>query len=219
MKRLLLLGTLLLLAFTSCNQSVPLNGKLNADNLPRQLVTITASKENFIRLSGGTIIHVPANALKNANGDSVKLEIREALTVEQMLAAGLYTRSNGELLASGGMLYVGPQAGQDVKILQPIKLIVPADHVQDDMQLFKGELKDSAINWVDPQPLEINKGEARLAHGQSLYQSNCAPCHSVTKKLTGPALFGAIQRWGNDTAAVYEFTKNPATVIAKSCLL
>jgi cytochrome c551/c552 len=208
---------LLLLAFTSCNQSVPLNGKLKADNLPSQQVTISTSRENFIRLSGGTIIHVPANALKNANGDSVKLEIKEALTVEQMLAAGLYTRSNGRLLASGGMLYVGPKAGQDVKILQPMKVIVPADHIQDDMQLFKGELKDTAINWVDPQPLEVNKGEERMEHGKSLFQSNCSQCHSVTKKLTGPALFGAIQRWGNDTAIVYAYTRNSAAVMAKSC--
>ncbi|SFW79902.1 Cytochrome c, mono-and diheme variants [Chitinophaga sancti] len=205
---LLALYLLSLLAFISCQQNVPLNGKLNTDKLPSQLVTINTSRDNYIKLSGGSIVQVPANALKTASGDSVKLEIKEAFTLGQMARAGLYTRSNGELLSSGGMLYIAPQAGQDVQILKPLKVIVPADHVEDDMQLFKGEIKDSAINWVDPQPLEMNKGEARLANGKSLYQSNCKQCHDVTKKLIGPALFGTMQRWHNDTAAVYLLTRN-----------
>ncbi|WP_343673344.1 cytochrome c [Chitinophaga sp.] len=215
MKRILLLSLLLLSACSSNKQIATFNGKLKAENLPTQLVTISTSRDNYIRLSGGIIIQVPANTLKNANGDSVKLEIKEALKLEEMIAAGLYTLSNGELLASGGMLYIAPMAGQDVKILKPVKVIVPADDIREGMQLFKGEVKDSAINWVAPQPLEVSKPDTRLANGKTLFQNNCAPCHNTTKKIVGPPLFGAIQRWKNDTTAVYEFTKNMAAAINK----
>ncbi|MBP1650636.1 MAG: cytochrome [Bacteroidetes bacterium] len=213
--RQIALFLLLLLPFSSCKQTAPLNGKLKSDNLPSQLVTISTIRDNNIRLSGGTIIQIPANALKNANGDSVKLEIKEALTIEQMIAAGLYTRSNGELLASGGMLYIAPQEGQDVKILKSMKVVVPADQTQEGMQLFRGEVVDAAINWVDPKPLEVSKMDARLAHGKKLLTSNCYQCHDVTKKIVGPPLFGAIQRWENDTNAVYEYTRDIAPAMHK----
>lgn len=206
---------LLLLACSSCRQTAPLNGKLTSDKLPSQLITISTSRDNTIRLSGGTMIQIPANALKNANGDSVKLEIKEALTTEQMIVAGLYTRSNGELLASGGMLYIAPQQGQNVKILKPLKVIVPASQVQQGMQLFKGEIVDSAINWVDPAPLEVSKNDTNISNGKILFQNNCVQCHGITKKTVGPPLFGAIQRWKNDTAAVYEFTRNIAAALHK----
>ncbi len=34
-------------------------------------------------------------------------------------------------------------------------------------------------------------------NGQALFSSNCASCHAVYKDLTGPALAGVEQRWGD----------------------
>ena len=47
--------------------------------------------------------------------------------------------------------------------------------------------------------------------GATIFQSNCASCHSVTKELTGPALAGVEGRgpWA-DRKKLYEWVHNPA---------
>ena len=47
--------------------------------------------------------------------------------------------------------------------------------------------------------------------GKALFQANCASCHAVNKKLTGPALAGVETRgpWG-DRKELYAWVKNPA---------
>lgn len=52
--------------------------------------------------------------------------------------------------------------------------------------------------------------------GDALFKANCAQCHSVTKKLTGPALAGFTSRgpWA-DKKNVYDWIHNPASFIKK----
>ncbi len=47
--------------------------------------------------------------------------------------------------------------------------------------------------------------------GKALFSANCASCHSVTKKLTGPALAGVETRgpWG-DRKKIHDWVHNPA---------
>ena len=47
--------------------------------------------------------------------------------------------------------------------------------------------------------------------GKTIFQNNCASCHSVTKDLTGPALAGVTTRgpW-TDRKKIYEWVHNPA---------
>jgi cytochrome c551/c552 len=47
--------------------------------------------------------------------------------------------------------------------------------------------------------------------GKTIFQNNCASCHSVTKDLTGPALQGVTTRgpW-TDRKKIYEWVHNPA---------
>ena len=49
--------------------------------------------------------------------------------------------------------------------------------------------------------------------GKALFQQNCASCHNVHKKLTGPALAGVEERWG-DKKLLHQWIHNSATVIA-----
>jgi mono/diheme cytochrome c family protein len=44
--------------------------------------------------------------------------------------------------------------------------------------------------------------------GQQLFSQNCASCHAVHKDLTGPALAGVEERWGNDKARLYSWIRN-----------
>ncbi|HLL42060.1 MAG TPA: c-type cytochrome, partial [Segetibacter sp.] len=41
-----------------------------------------------------------------------------------------------------------------------------------------------------------NKSSAQ-ASGQALFSANCASCHAPHKNLTGPALAGVQERWGD----------------------
>ena len=44
--------------------------------------------------------------------------------------------------------------------------------------------------------------------GKMLFYRSCAPCHSIFKDLTGPALVGINERWP-DKKKLYEFIKRP----------
>jgi cytochrome c551/c552 len=46
-------------------------------------------------------------------------------------------------------------------------------------------------------------------NGEILFKANCASCHKPDKDFTGPALKGALQRWGGDKKTMYAFIKNP----------
>jgi len=51
------------------------------------------------------------------------------------------------------------------------------------------------------------------AEGKELYTSNCARCHMVDKKLTGPALQGVQSRWA-DTTSLHKWIKNSQAFLA-----
>jgi cytochrome c2 len=44
-------------------------------------------------------------------------------------------------------------------------------------------------------------------NGQALFSANCASCHAVHKDLTGPALAGVEERWG-DKKRLYAWIRN-----------
>lgn len=52
---------------------------------------------------------------------------------------------------------------------------------------------------------------ASAQDGKALFQTNCASCHALNKKLTGPALAGFEERgpWG-DRKKLYDWIRNPA---------
>ena len=43
--------------------------------------------------------------------------------------------------------------------------------------------------------------------GKALFSQNCAACHAIDKKLTGPALLGVQDRWP-DQKKLYSWIKN-----------
>lgn len=50
---------------------------------------------------------------------------------------------------------------------------------------------------------------ASAQDGKTLFQTNCASCHAVNKKVTGPALAGVEDRWP-DRAKLHAWVHNPA---------
>ncbi len=90
------------LLFFSCTQQDYSTSVLNDYNLAPVTVTINPAKDTVLRLPKGGIISIP----KGSFDKELTLEIREAYTLQDMLLAGLVTESNGQLLESGGMIYI-----------------------------------------------------------------------------------------------------------------
>ncbi len=57
--------------------------------------------------------------------------------------------------------------------------------------------------------LSLSTLTANAQDGKTLFQTNCASCHAVHKKLTGPALTGVEDRW-SDRKKIYAWVHNPA---------
>lgn len=210
----------------------PLPAMLNPSKLPSQLFDINTERDTVLALNGGTIVTIPAHALKTEDGKTARLEVKEAITIEQMLLAGLRTQSNGSPLQSGGMIYINAARDTKVSILKPLQIQIPTNKTVDAMQLYKGETEANGINWVDPQPLPAKADTPDPAaapqgtpidaaseaydphHGKVLFQQNCASCHNIYKQVTGPALRDVMQRWNYDTAKLFRFIRNSGELIA-----
>jgi hypothetical protein len=161
----------------------------NPDDMPVTKYTINIDRDTTIETKNGALLKIPKGALSTDKGNTVTLEIKEAYSLLQMIQAGLTTQSNGQPLSSGGMIYINAAAGQNVTIKQAIKVAIPTNNLQKDMQLFKGE-KDANgnINWNSPVPLPENEQLNSIETGRQLFQSNCASCHAIGRDLTGPDL-------------------------------
>lgn len=191
MKYTLLILTFVGLSFIgfNCSNKVPISKLFNNDNLPTTVLTIDTQKDTLIQTPRGTLIKIPAGAITTQKGSEVKLELKEAFSIREMVNGGLFTQSNGEALSSGGMFYINAAAGQEVTITQKIKIAIPTAFTETKMQLYKGEIKDNgSVNWTNPVPLSNNGIVESLDTGRVLFAQKCASCHNIGKALTGPDL-------------------------------
>jgi len=201
-----------LFLLAACNNAPTRPSLFNTSNLPSQQLEINTRQDTTLLLNGGTIITIPAGALETADGATARLEVKEALTIDAMIEAGLLTRSTGKPLQSAGMIYINAAEGATVKIRKPIRIEIPDNDLAADMMLFKGAAGKDGINWTDPQPLATAAAPVE-DQGEVLFNQLCSNCHHATQKLTAPALYGTMQRWQHDTANVYAFTRNSASLL------
>lgn len=200
---------LLMIAF-SCRQPVIKPGLLHPQQLNSQVFTIHTDNDTTLNTASGAIIKIAKGTLVNSNNtNSVTLEIKEAYTMEQILRAGLVTKSNGQPLSSGGMIYINAGEGQSVRITQAISISIPTPYVNNKMQLFKGDTGSGKVNWTDPVSLPPDTQNTILAAGNQLFAGKCATCHAIGKDLTGPDLAHILSRTP-DKNVLYDFTRNPA---------
>jgi len=224
MKKTLVAGALLAIIIFGCRLTdAAIHSLLNSSRLTSQLFSIDITKDTFLLTPKGAVIKLPKGTLVATGGNIVQLEIKEAYSMQDIIAAGLTTQSNGQPLSSGGMIYINAVGENSVKIKKAIAISIPTPFIDPNMQLFKGTLnKDSTINWTDPQPLPPNPLQAGLEMGKQLFDNNCATCHGIERDLTGPALLHAAKlaesRWGErGRAHLYEFTRNNSKVLTYDC--
>jgi mono/diheme cytochrome c family protein len=199
-----LLALFLSIFFFNCSSEKESAGSLLTPGaLPEVDYRIDSSKDTVLRTAGGALISIDSGSL---SGNSVVLKVREAYRLSDMIRGGLFTRSGRQLLQSGGMIQITAAGGTSIQ--KPIKVSIPTASLDPKMQVYKGAVKDGAIDWKDPQPLGRTEGAIR---GELLFEQNCRSCHSLDKTLTGPALRGFRERgpW-KDQTEVYKFIASPA---------
>lgn len=126
-----------------------------------QLFTINAAKDTIIICSNGTALNIKANSFTTQNKVLVKglvqLEIKEVYNFTDVVANGLHTLSNSNLLESAGMVYINAKQNQqalDVNIRQPLEISMATAPKKEDMQLFyldknaNDNLLNTKINWI-----------------------------------------------------------------------
>ncbi len=197
MKKIIIAPLVLLAVIISCNTGKNKSSILQMpDDIKADEYSINIDRDTTLVTKNGALLKIPKGSLSTDNGSTVILEIKEAYSLEQMMRAGLTTKANGELLSSGGMIYINAKGGQNVTIKQAIKVAIPSDYLRDSMQLFKGEKdKNGNINWANPAALAENKQLTAIEEGKQLFQRNCASCHAIGKDMTGPDLAHFLKRF------------------------
>jgi len=223
MKKTLVIITLLIAVVYACNQNdKTASHLLNTGNLTTQLFKVKIDRDTTLITKKGAIIRIPQGALSSAD-TTVQLEVKEAYSMKDIIAAGLITQSNGQPLSSGGMIYINAKGSNTVKITKAISVATPTEYLDKDMKLFKGEVNSNGtINWTDPQAMPVNPQLNALEAGKLLFTNNCTSCHSYSldKELTGPALAHVMKRLlpytgeGGPVSHPYAFTRNPAKEMA-----
>ncbi|HLP36551.1 hypothetical protein [Lacibacter sp.] len=128
-----LIGLFFLFLF-ACNREKK-QSFLSTDNIRMQIFNIDPTKENRITGARGGIFTIPAGAFEGSG--AVTIELKEVYAPIEILAAGLRTESNGELLESGGMFFLNAKRdGKDLVLKKEINGSIPSDYINDSMKLF-----------------------------------------------------------------------------------
>jgi mono/diheme cytochrome c family protein len=74
-------------------------------------------------------------------------------------------------------------------------------------------MKTLALRWMLPAillllALVVAPRAVAQSEGEVLFNANCASCHNLDRKLTGPALRGVVDRWDGELGEISAFIKN-----------
>ncbi len=153
---------------TNSNTEFPKTNKLSSQDpfqnsiVESQYFTIDPTKEHTLEGEKGVLLVIPKNAFVDAKGnkitENVKVELAEALSLDDMILSNLTTTSDGKELETGGMLFLnittedGKQIGVDKE--NPIYVEVPTNQKKEGMQLYQGVRNENGnMNWTNPKPL------------------------------------------------------------------
>lgn len=146
---------------------------LNFESLKKapQFFVVDSKKDTTIVCKEGTKLVIKGNSFVDANNAIVKGKINISVTeyykLSDMLLANLTTTSHGELLETGGMLYIeAKNRDSDLKLAQnsSIDILFPTRNKKDNMQLFSGTWENENINWKLQDSQDTKKKEYLTAN-------------------------------------------------------
>ena len=138
----------------------------NSTKKEAQIISFNASEDYIVTLKEGTEISIPANAFINSKTQkevtgNVSLEVTEYYKLSDIILADLSTKSDDQILETGGMLYIEAKKNDSNLKLKPGKEleIVFNNKGKKDMQLFNGLKTNGVMNWILPESTEIITGQ------------------------------------------------------------
>ncbi|HEX5003244.1 MAG TPA: hypothetical protein VFW78_12180 [Bacteroidia bacterium] len=166
--RTILVALLSVTLFQCNNTSITNTIKLHPEDpfkntiVPSQTFDIDSKQDNVVEGKNGTVLVCPKGCFKNAKGeiveDNVKIELSEALSLEDMLLSNLTTNSDGKQLETDGMIYFNATAnGEQLTINKdnPIHIEIPTTEKKAGMMAYKGIRDEKGnMNWVEPKALD-----------------------------------------------------------------
>ncbi len=122
-------------------------------NAATQNFAITNKKDTVVIGNKGVKVLFPANCfVLPYPGAKVNVELKEYNSTADFFFAGLSTQSNGQLLESGGTIYISASCdGREVKLQngKQVKLAFPTGRTVPGMQTFLGdEQSNGTVNWI-----------------------------------------------------------------------
>ncbi len=200
----------------SCTNEKPaaISGLLNEKNLPSQFFNINIDSDTTLLTKSGCVVKIPKGAITSSSSN-VKLEIKEALNITDIVFAGLTTMSGQQNLSSGGMIYFNAASGYSIEIKKQIEVLVPTKNYNSDMQVFTGDTVNGKIDWQQPEALLTDSTTAKIDAGKTLFLGSCTSCHKVYEDFVGPALYGITDRLPWEW--VYAFTVHDRRILDGGC--
>ena len=98
---------------------------LNTDALQTQTIKVNTTRDTVITTAKGALLKIEKGSFSGSNTE-VELQLKEAYSFEDIVRAGLTTRSNGKPLSSDGMIYINA-TDDDIEIVKPINVSLPTD--------------------------------------------------------------------------------------------
>lgn len=155
--------------------------KLSQRAAPEQYFTIAPTEPKQIEGKKGTQVSIPEGAFVHQDGSPVKeavtFKMREFYSKSDFLLAGLTTHSEGQILESGGMLYLEAYSeGKKLKLAEgkTLEVALPKRNTRPSsaqgMELFYGDqhTADAAPdNWGasrTPMPIESRQNQPAAFH-------------------------------------------------------
>lgn len=138
------------------NPSSTMNQFFANNGAKKQLFTVNVDNAMAV-ITGkkGTTVRFPKGAFSSKDGQpvtgDVKIQLIEIYDQIDMLLSDRPTTSNGELLVSGGEIFISATAdGQELELNDTTSILVslPTDYVDKDMTLFTGSVDSNQFNWT-----------------------------------------------------------------------
>lgn len=127
-----------------------------------QEFTFEGKTDNTIEGKNGTVVVLPKGCFVDAGGKtvktSIKLELTEALSLNEMVLSNLTTTAGDKLLETGGMIYINATANGEQLFIDkdnPIYIEIPTDVREPGMSVYQGVRDENGnMDWISPRELE-----------------------------------------------------------------
>ncbi len=130
--------------------------------LKPQIFQLNITQPGVVETEDGIVIAYQRNCFLNKAGqpvnDQIKLEVREAIEVTDMMKAGLSTVSDHKALQTAGMFSItASRLGEELSInpALPLAVSVPGNGLHENLMQWDGVVQaDGTLDWQNPQEME-----------------------------------------------------------------